>query len=63
MDTEKNKKIRAAIAGVIQYMKSEEESRRPEPLVTPAYPVPWSLQARQTMMQMRYMVQRRVLKR
>lgn len=59
---QKNKKIKAAIAGVLYYVKTAEERRVHEPLVASSYPVPWSLNGRQMIMQNRTRVQRRVSK-
>jgi hypothetical protein len=61
---DKAKKILAAIAGVMYYLKSEEEMAVPTaPTVAELFPSPWALNGRQTIMQMRSMVQRRILKR
>jgi hypothetical protein len=61
---ERNIKMKAAIAGVMQYIQVTEE----ENALRPGYqinrgPNPWSLSGRQSIMQMRALLQRRVLKR
>lgn len=61
---DKAKKISAAIAGVMYYLKAEEEMMlSKEPSVAERHPTPWALNGRQTIMQMRALVQRRGLKR
>jgi len=62
---EKNKKIQAAIAGVMYYMQSEEEQRPalPEAMPTTSGASAWAMNGRQTIMQWRGLVQARVLKR
>ncbi len=62
---ENNKKITAAIAAVMDYIKTEEEilcmqaaPQTPEPETVPlAPPNLWGISARQTMMQMRNLMQ------
>ena len=55
----------AAIAGVLAFLKSEEEARRLSFRVNApgTGPGPWVLQARRGIMQMRALIQARVLKR
>ena len=56
-------KLQAAIAGVMYYMMTEEE-QQPAVAEKPATgPAAWALNGRQTIMQWRTLVQRRVLKR
>jgi hypothetical protein len=58
-----NKKQKAAIAGVMQYLKSEAAQM---PIIEPAprsYPGPWPSYSRQLMMMNRNGLQRRVVKR
>ena len=55
-------KLKAAIAGVLYYMQMEEDYEV-EPVVTRRYPTPWQLSGRTSIMQMRALVQRRVIKR
>jgi len=55
----------AAVAGVLAYLRSEEDSRR-APAVGPAAGKgagAWALHGRRTIMQMRELVQARVLRR
>lgn len=59
----KSKLKHAAIAAVLYYLKADEEQVVREPLVQASYPSPWALNGRQTTMQMRALIQRRVLKR
>ena len=56
-------KQKAAIAGVLQYLQFENEQLRVEPVFAKKYPSPWQLNGRTSIMQMRGLVQRRVLKR
>jgi len=56
-------KQKAAIAGVLQYLQSENKQLRVEPLFVNTYPSPWQLNGRTAIMQMRGLIQRRVLKR
>jgi hypothetical protein len=58
-----DKKKRAAIASVLYYLKSEEEQQYRRPPVPVGIPSPWQLQGRQSIMYMRNLLQRRVLKR
>jgi hypothetical protein len=60
---ESNLKVQAAIGGVLYYLKSEEESTKILPHVIQHHPNPWQLNARTSIMQMRGLLQRRVLKR
>ncbi len=60
---ENEKKIRAAIAGVMCYLGASEAPHRMEPSVQTVMPSPWALNGRQTIIQNRSLVQRRVLKR
>ncbi len=62
----------AALAGVLAWLKSEEESRAAQPEARPAAggapggrrgADPWALLGRQTTMQMRNLLQRRLLRR
>ena len=55
-------KLKAAIAGVLYYLQKEQEYEI-EPIVTKRFPTPWQLSGRTTIMQMRGLVQRRILKR
>ena len=57
-----DKKLKAAIAGVLYYLQSEEEHKI-EHVKAQTFPTPWQLHGRTTIMQMRGLVQRRVLKR
>jgi hypothetical protein len=61
MDSEFKKK--AAIAGALYYLKAEEEKKHGRPIVTAKIPNPWQLHGRQSMMHMKNLIQRRVLKR
>ncbi|MBN1699045.1 MAG: hypothetical protein JW881_16115 [Spirochaetales bacterium] len=62
MDSDLKKK--AAIAAVLYYVKAEEELQQQiRPPVVARMPSPWQLQGRQSMMHMRNLIQRRVLKR
>ena len=58
-----NNKYQAAIAGVMAYLKAEEEQHPVEPDVIIGSPNAWALNGRQNIMQMRSLMQRRVLKR
>ncbi|MCP4373638.1 MAG: hypothetical protein GY797_36885 [Deltaproteobacteria bacterium] len=68
---ENNKKITAAISAVMDYIKTEEEilcmqaaPRAPEPLpASSAPPKIWGISARQTMMQMRNLMQAKAFHR
>lgn len=56
-------KQKAAIAGVLYYLELEKEEYKVEPTVAKIFPTPWQLSGRTAIMQMRALVQRRVLKR
>jgi hypothetical protein len=56
-------KQKAAIAGVLYYLQMEQAEYKIEPVVAKIFPTPWQLSGRTTIMQMRALVQRRVLKR
>ncbi|MBN1411890.1 MAG: hypothetical protein JW969_13660 [Spirochaetales bacterium] len=60
---DQDKMVKAAISGVMYYIASNETRHRVEPSVQVTVPTPWTLNGRQTMIQMRTLVQRRVLKR
>ena len=60
---QEDRKARAAIAGVLSYIKTREEEYIAEPQVSAHMPTPWQLSGRQSIMQMRGLMQRRVLKR
>jgi len=55
-------KRKAAIAGVLYLLQMEAEHKI-EHVVAKTFPTPWQLNGRTTIMQMRGLVQRRVLKR
>ncbi|MBN2441848.1 MAG: hypothetical protein JXJ04_10890 [Spirochaetales bacterium] len=55
-------KQKAAIAGVLYYLQMEQEHKI-VPAALKTFPTPWQLTGRTTIMQMRGLVQRRVLKR
>jgi hypothetical protein len=57
-----DKKLKAAVAGVLYYLQMEEEQKI-EHVMAKTFPTPWQLSGRTTIMQMRGLVQRRVLKR
>ncbi len=60
---QREKKIRAAIAGVMMLLEEEQSMRaRVEP-VPVNVPVPWAQHGRRTIMQNRELLQRRVIKR
>ncbi len=57
-------KMKAAIAGVMQYIQATEEENVLRPGVQFFRgPSPWALNGRQAIMQMRSLLQRRVLRR
>jgi hypothetical protein len=56
-------KLKAAIAGVLYYLQMEKTEHKIEPVVAKIIPTPWQLHGRTSIMQMRGLVQRRVLKR
>lgn len=56
-------KMKAAVAGVLYYLQTEQEEHKIEPVVVKIFPTPWQLSGRTAIMQMRALVQRRVLKR
>ncbi len=59
-----DKKLAAAVTGVLYSMMSEEDQAvYPASSRTSEEPSPWALHGRQTIMQMRSLLQRRVLKR
>ncbi|MBN2738612.1 MAG: hypothetical protein JXR70_16645 [Spirochaetales bacterium] len=60
METDK-KKI-AALAGVYYYLQAQGEMSHQEPYEANV-PTPWAMNGRQSIMQMRGFVQRRVLRR
>ena len=55
-------KIAAAVAGVLNYLQIEKEQKQQDGIPVSS-PSPWALFGRQSIMQMRNLVQRRVLKR
>jgi hypothetical protein len=57
-----DKKLQAAIAGVMAFL-DEEQAVRPAPVQPTAGLKPWTLNGIQTTMQNRALVQRRVIKR
>ncbi len=59
---EKKKKI-AAVIGVMKYLAEEKALFSRRDVYVPTLPVPWAMAGRQTMMQNRALMQRRVLKR
>jgi hypothetical protein len=60
---DEDRKIKAAIAGVMYFMGTKEATGRMEPMVQTIMPSPWALNGRQTIIQNRSLIQRRVLKR
>jgi len=58
-----DKKIRAAIFGVLHYMRTEEERKHIESNINIRILSPWQLNGRQTIMQMSNLMQRRLFKR
>ena len=59
-----NAKQQAAISAVMCLLRQEEEQKSAVSYSKPAiYPSPWALQSRQTIMQNRSLVQRRLVKR
>ncbi len=59
-----NAKQKAAVGAVMCLLRQEEEQRSAIAYQKPAvYPSPWALQSRQTIMQNRSLVQRRIVKR
>lgn len=62
--TEKQKKVTAALGGVMLYLKQEKEQQGlPVETVRINSPMPWQLYGRQLIMQNRDLMQRRVIKR
>ena len=55
-----NKPKVAAISGVISYLEEESKAGAPS---SPAEPSPWALYGRQSIMRMRELVQRRIVRR
>ena len=58
-----DKKLQAALAGVLYYIQSEQSAGSIEREVPSRSTSPWQLNGRMSIMQMRGLVQRRVLKR
>lgn len=56
-------KHKAAIAAVLYYLQMESAEQKIEPVVATTFPTSWQLNGRTSIMQMRGLVQRRVLKR
>jgi len=56
-------KVRAAIAAVLQYLRSEEETVMQVATAPAQWPSPWAMSGRQSVMRMRDLLQRRLLKR
>jgi hypothetical protein len=66
--TDTQKKIAAAIAAVMQYLKAEEEAALPSAAAdaaaaAPAGPKLWALNGRQAQMQLRHLMQLRTFGR
>lgn len=60
---QQDNKIKAAISGVLHYINTEKERKYEASKINMGMISPWQLNGRQTIMQMRSLMQRRVLKR